>query len=102
MSVKQIKEDEFEEEVLKAQGTIVVDFWADWCGPCKMLGPVLEELSEEEKNVKFCGVDVEQAERLAVKYGISNIPCVMVFQNGEAVKRSVGFKPKDALKAELL
>ena len=94
MAVLQIKEDRFEEEVLKAGGKVLVDFWASWCGPCKMLSPVVEQLSEETPDVKFVGVDVDDAEGLAVKYGISSIPCLVLFKDGEAVNRSVGFRPK--------
>ena len=74
-----------------------MDFWASWCGPCRMLSPVVDQLSEEVKDVKFVGLDVDSAERLAVKYGISSIPCLVLFENGEEVKRSVGFQPKPAL-----
>ena len=94
MAVLQIKENQFEEEVLKAEGKVLVDFWASWCGPCKMLSPVVEQLSEETPDVKFVGVDVDDAEGLAVKYGISSIPCLVLFKGGEAVNRMVGFRPK--------
>ena len=98
MGVLQIKEDQFEVEVEKAEGKVLVDFWASWCGPCRMLSPVVDQLSEEVEGVKFVGVDVDAAERLAVKYGISSIPCLVLFENGAEVKRSVGFQPKSALK----
>ena len=98
MGVLQIKEDQFEVEVEKAEGKVLVDFWASWCGPCRMLSPVVDQLSEEVGGVKFVGVDVDAAERLAVKYGISSIPCLVLFENGAEVKRSVGFQPKPALK----
>ncbi len=101
MGVLQIKEDQFEAEVEKAEGKVLVDFWASWCGPCKMLSPVVEQLSGEVQDVKFVGLDVDDSERLAMKYGISSIPCLILFENGEEVKRSVGFKPKPAL-AEFL
>ena len=101
MGVLQIREDQFEAEVEKAEGKVLVDFWASWCGPCKMLSPVVEQLSDEVQDVKFVGLDVDDSERLAMKYGISSIPCLILFENGEEVKRSVGFKPKPAL-AEFL
>ena len=101
MAVLQINEDQFEAEVEKAEGKVLVDFWASWCGPCKMLSPVVEQLSEEKPDVKFVGVDVDAAERLAIKFGISSIPCLILFENGEEVKRNVGFQPKSAL-AEFL
>jgi len=98
MAVLQIKEAQFEEEVEKAEGKVLVDFWAGWCGPCKMLSPVVDQLSDEVDGVKFVGVDVDDSERLAIKYGISSIPCLILFENGAEVKRSVGFQPKPALK----
>ena len=98
MAVLQIKEAQFEEEVEKVEGKVLVDFWASWCGPCKMLSPVVDQLSGEVEDVKFVGVDVDDSERLAMKYGISSIPCLILFENGAEVKRSVGFQPKPALK----
>ncbi len=95
--VKQIGIDEFEGEVLKAEGKAVVDFWASWCGPCRMLSPVLEEVSEEVKDIRFYGVNADEAEELLMKYGISSIPCVILFENGEEVKRHVGFGPKPVI-----
>ncbi len=92
-------DQKFEEEVLKSDKPVLVDFWATWCGPCKMLSPIVDELSEEVDTVKFVGVDVDQSERLAIKYGISSIPCLVLFKDGEEVKRTVGVQPKPALVA---
>lgn len=97
MAVMQITEDQFVQEVENAKGKVLVDFWASWCGPCKMLSPVVEQLSEEKTDVKFVGVDVDKAESLAVKFGISSIPCLILFEDGKEVKRNVGFQPKSAL-----
>ena len=99
MAVISVTADNFEQEVLKTEGIVMVDFWAAWCGPCKMLSPIVDELSEEVDTVKFVGVDVDQSERLAIKYGISSIPCLVLFKDGEEVKRTVGVQPKPALAA---
>ena len=97
MSVLQIKEEQFEEEVLKSDKPVVVDFWASWCGPCKMLSPVVDQLADEVTDVKFVGINVDDATDLAIKYNISSIQCLIKFENGEEVKRNVGFQPKGAL-----
>lgn len=76
----------------------VVDFSATWCGPCRMLAPVLEELSEEMSNVSFYNVDSDENPQLAAEYGVTSIPCLIVLNNGEVVDRTVGFQPKAAMK----
>ena len=97
MSVLHITEEQFEEEVLKSEKPVLVDFFAEWCGPCKMMAPILEQLSDEKEDVKFAAVDVDDAERLAIKYGISSIPCMIFFKNGEEADRVVGAVPKQKL-----
>ena len=88
----------FEELVLKNEGVVLVDFWAKWCGPCKMIAPVVEEISNEVTDAKFIKVDVDENENLANKYDIMSIPTLVVFKNGEPVETLVGFMPKDSLK----
>ena len=86
-------------EALKEGKTIVADFWATWCGPCRMLAPVMETLSEAYADkAEFVKVDVDENPDLAREYSIMSIPCVMMFKNGELIAKNVGFAPKDAMK----
>ena len=92
----------FEEQVLKASGLVVVDFWATWCGPCKMIAPVLEELSKEyDGKVTFGKVNVDDEAEVTSQFGIMNIPTILFFKNGELVDRTVGALPKDLLKEKI-
>ena len=92
----QITDASFEEVVLKSDKPVLVDFWATWCGPCRMLGPVIEEIATGyEGRVVVGKVDVDSNQDYAAKYGVRNIPTVLVFQNGEVVGRQVGVAPKN-------
>lgn len=87
----------FDEVVLKSDKPVVVDFWAAWCGPCRMVGPVIDEIAAEYEGKATVGkVDVDANQEFAAKYGVRNIPTVLVFQNGEVVGRQVGVAPKKA------
>ena len=101
MSVINGSKDNFDSEVLKREKKVLVDFNATWCGPCKMLAPVIEEISDEVKDVKFVSVDVDDEEELAEEYGVSTIPCLVLFDNGKEVSRNIGFMPKDEIKSIL-
>ena len=101
MSTVQVSDDDFETSVLGADGPVLVDFWAEWCGPCKMIAPILEEIATEEQGLSIAKVNVDDSPDLARRYGIMSIPALILFQNGEPAKTMVGAKPKSALLEEL-
>ncbi len=95
MSVIKVTAENFENEVIKSDGTVVADFNADWCGPCKMLAPVLAEFAEEHKNIKVVSINIDEEDELAEEYDVSSIPCLVVFKDGVEFDRSVGFRQKE-------
>ena len=97
MSVVTITLENFENEVIKSDKPVLVDFWAPWCGPCRMLSPVVDEIAEENSNIKVGKVNVDEQEELAMRFGIMSIPTLIVFKNGEAVKKTMGVQPKAAI-----
>ena len=97
MSVTVITNDNFEEEVLKADKPVLVDFWAVWCGPCKRLSPLVDQIAEENDGVKVCKCNVDDNPELAQRFGIMSIPTLIVFKNGEVADQSVGAVPKDRI-----
>lgn len=98
MSEITITKDNFESEVLKAEGKVLVDFWATWCGPCKMIAPVIEEIANEfEGRVKVGKINVDNEPELSIKYQVMSIPTIMIFENGEVVQKAVGYRDKDEL-----
>ena len=97
MAILHVNDNEFDREVLQDSGTVLVDFWATWCGPCRMLGPVLEELSGEA-DFKIVKVDVDAEPALAMQFGIESIPTLLVFKGGQVADRSVGLvSPQEIL-----
>ena len=95
--VKKFSEQNFNEEVLGTKGTILVDFYADWCGPCKMLSPVVEQLADENRDVTFIKVNVDKCPDVAERYGIMSIPTLISFKDGVQAAATVGFQPKEEL-----
>ena len=95
MSIININKSNFENEVIKSDKKVLVDFWAPWCGPCRMLLPTIEEIAEERDDIKVCKINVDDESELAANFGIMSIPTLMVFENGKMVKKSLGAKPKE-------
>ncbi|MBO6145437.1 MAG: thioredoxin [Bacilli bacterium] len=93
--IKQVNSEEFKKEI--KDGVVFVDFFANWCGPCKMLSPVVEQLSEDIKDVKFIKVDVDAASEVAAEYGVMSIPTLIIFKDGKEISKQIGLMPKDAL-----
>ncbi|MGL4107212.1 thioredoxin [Clostridium sp. LP20] len=99
--VEYISQDNFQEEVLNNKGVVVVDFFATWCGPCKMIAPILEELDSEINDVKIVKIDVDENGDIANEYGVQSIPTIKIFKDGAEMDTKVGFLPKDALKESI-
>jgi thioredoxin 1 len=98
MAVGKVSDATFEADVLKAAGPVVVDFWAEWCGPCKMIGPALDEIASDlGEKVKIVKLNVDENPDTAAKYGIMSIPTLMMFKNGELASRQIGAAPKQKL-----
>ena len=97
MSVINITKENFEQEVLQSEKPVLLDFYADWCGPCRMVAPVLEEIAQEDAGLKVCKINVDEEPELAMQFQVSSIPLLVVVKNGQIVGKSLGAKPKHAI-----
>ena len=96
-----ITKENFEQEVMQEKGTVLVDFWASWCGPCKMMSPVIDELAASRPNIKVCKINIDDETELAIRHGVMSVPTLMVVKNGEIVTTAIGARPKREIEAML-
>ena len=101
MSVLKITNKNFEEEVLNSDKPVIIDFYADWCGPCKMMSPIIDSIAEESQELKVGKVNVDEAQELAIKYNIMSIPTIIIFKNGNEYKKIVGVTSKENILKEI-
>ena len=101
MSVIHVDKNSFQQEVVNSSKTVLLDFWASWCGPCRMVAPILDEIAQERSDIKVCKVNVDEQPELARQFGIMSIPTLMVFKDGKVVNQTVGARPKGQILAML-
>ena len=99
MKVLHINKDNFHQEVLNSDKPVLLDFFASWCGPCRMVGPILDEIAEEREDIKVCKINIDEQPELAHRYRVMTIPTLMVLKDGNIVEQSVGAKPKHQILA---
>ena len=101
MAALKITKENFQTEVMEAKETVLLDFWASWCGPCKMIGPIIDQIADERTDIKVGKVNVDEEQELAVQFKVMSIPTLLVFKDGKVVNQSLGAKPKAAILAML-
>ena len=101
MAILELKEQDFQKEVLLSDKPVVIDFWATWCGPCKMMAPIVDEVAKEHPEWKFCKVNVDEQGALAARFGIQNIPTIAYLENGVVIGSAVGYMSKEMLLSRL-
>lgn len=97
MSVLHITKENYEQEVVKSEKTVLMDFWASWCMPCRMVSPIIDEIAGEREDVKVCKINVDEQPELAAKFGIMSIPTLVVMENGEIKNKALGARPKQQI-----
>ena len=95
--ITKITKDNFENEIVIADKPVLVDFWASWCGPCRMLSPTIDEIAEEHPEIKVCKINIDDEAELAIRHGVMSVPTLMIFKNGEIAQTAVGVRPKDEI-----
>lgn len=97
MEALEVNKSNFQNEVLESDRTVLLDFWASWCGPCKVFSPVIDEIAEEHPEIKVCKINIDEEQELATQFDIMSVPTLLVIKDGKVVNQSVGLKPKNQI-----